>query len=116
MSSARSAASTNWVVLAVRRAHGWTLIESQAEEVGTVELRRSDGGGWGVGGDDHQGEVRPDAIAMLAYSHGRFGTGIAFGGRRLAVGYPRAGNQFTGRLGQVWIYEEEDGVVADRFE
>ena len=105
----------NWVAVAAPRANGWTQSNGLAEEVGMVELRRDDGGGWGVSWDDHQGEVRPAQIGTLAHSHGHFGTSLAFGGRRLAVGYPRAGVLLTGRRGQVWIYEE-DRIFADDFE
>lgn len=46
---------------------------------------------------------------------GRFGSSVDFGARRLAVGYPYVGTPLGGRVGQVWVYEE-DGLFADDFE
>ena len=105
----------NWVAVAAPRANGWTQSNGLAQEVGMVELRRADNGGWGVSWNDHQGEVRPAGIGLLAASQGHFGTSVAFGGRRLAVGYPHAGVQIIGRRGQVWIYAE-DRIFTDGFE
>ncbi len=107
----------NWVAVAAPHADGWTQFDGVAEDVGMVELRRDDAGGWGVSWSDAQGEVRPGAIAALVLDHGQFGTGLDFSGRRLAVGYPRSGTAFPGggRRGQVWIYDP-DRIFADGFE
>lgn len=107
----------NWVAVAAPRTDGWTQFNGVAEDVGLVELRRADDGGWGVSWNQAQGEVRPGVIGALALAEGHFGHGLNFGGRRLAVGYPGAGTTVpgSGRRGQVWIYEP-DRIFADGFE
>lgn len=108
----------NWVAVAAPRADGWraTIPASQAQEIGMVELRRAGDGGWGVSWGDSQGELRPGAVLIgNNRDQGRFGSSVDFGARRLAVGYPYVGTPLGGRVGQVWVYEE-DGLFADDFE
>ncbi len=110
----------NWVAVAAPRADRSTatLPPGIAANVGMVELRRNDVGGFGVGSPQSQGELRPGAIIPGVAASGQFGTAIAFGDRRLAIGYPFAGTlsiSGTVRRGQVWIYEE-DRIFANDFE
>lgn len=107
----------NWIAAAAPRADSTqsTIPPGTAADVGMVELRRNDDGGFNAGGSAWQGELRPGSLTSLQFSGGRFGTSLDFGGRRLAIGYPRSGGLLTGRRGQVWIYEE-DRIFADGFE
>ncbi len=108
----------NLVAVAAPRTDGWraTIPAGQAEDIGLVELRRAGDGGWGVSWGDSQGELRPGAVLTgNNRDQGRFGSSVDFGARRLAVGYPYVGTPLGGRVGQVWVYEE-DGLFANDFE
>ncbi len=107
----------NWVAIAAPRADSWTQFDGVASDVGAVELRRANDGGWGVSWNDTRGEFRPGAIGALVHDQGRFGTGLDLDGDRLAIGYPRSGTAVPGggRRGQVWIYEP-DTLFANGFE
>lgn len=104
------------VAVAAPATDGRTQGGAVAEDMGLVSLRRTASGDWSV--FNHQGELRPPAVAPLSRAGGRLGQALASDPARrlLAVGYPYSGSTLQSRpRGAVWVYGT-DLLFADGFQ